>query len=120
MNELLQQKLFEDFPEIYRKGEFPEYPFFFGFECDDGWFDLLYEMSKSIKNTMIESDEIIVNQVKEKFGGLRFYYFFRSKKEITFVDKIIYFNLPQWVNRITKFKLSRFIRFEDGCGYEEQ
>lgn len=40
-----------------------------GFECGDGWFALLLELSKQLETT-----GAIADQVKEKFGGLRFYY----------------------------------------------
>lgn len=42
-------------------------------ECDDGWFDLIYELSNEIHKLNPESDFKIV-QIKEKFGGLRYYY----------------------------------------------
>ena len=62
-------------------------PFYlFGFECDDGWFDLIDILCKSIQhhvdwkiksknsNEEKESIQVVVSQVKEKFGTLRFYY----------------------------------------------
>ena len=53
----------------------------FGFECGDGWFDLLKELIEEIKaiceKTDFSEDEEwgfpTVNQVKEKYGTLRFY-----------------------------------------------
>ena len=49
----------------------------FGFECGDGWFNLIYELSKKIesRNDKIEdpNDYFIALQVKEKYGSLRFY-----------------------------------------------
>lgn len=42
-------------------------------ECDDGWFDLIYELSNKIKEQNPESDFKVI-QIKEKFGGLRYYY----------------------------------------------
>ena len=55
----------------------------FGFECGDGWFMLLDELSAAIKchvdnyNRNKPDDEeplqVKAQQVKEKFGGLRFY-----------------------------------------------
>lgn len=45
-----------------------------GFECGDGWMDLIYSLSQAI-STHIEStgSDIVATQVKEKFGTLRFY-----------------------------------------------
>lgn len=54
----------------------------FDFECGDGWFDLLKELIERLKailedrNNRIDPDEdfpMVVNQVKEKYGTLRFY-----------------------------------------------
>jgi len=42
----------------------------FGFECGDGWFNLIYDLSKELSK---QDPSCIVVQVKEKFGGLRFY-----------------------------------------------
>lgn len=44
----------------------------FGFECGDGWYDLLWRLCEDIEKLGVE-DDFIVDQVKEKFGGLRFY-----------------------------------------------
>jgi hypothetical protein len=54
----------------------------FGFECGDGWFNLLKDLIEELKviceaeTTPLEDGEDfspVVNQVKEKFGTLRFY-----------------------------------------------
>lgn len=42
----------------------------FGFECGDGWFNLIYEAAVALE--ALDMD-IHAAQVKEKFGGLRFY-----------------------------------------------
>ena len=51
----------------------------FGCEIDDGWFSLLNSLCQEIMqvyhNHACQLD-IVVDQVKEKFGGLRFYYHF--------------------------------------------
>jgi len=48
------------------------YPIAFGFECDDGWFELLDNLMDEIKKIDVNRS-VSVHQVKEKFGGLRFY-----------------------------------------------
>ncbi|WP_223415592.1 MULTISPECIES: MbcA/ParS/Xre antitoxin family protein [unclassified Pseudomonas] len=48
----------------------------FGFECGDGWFTLIDAMCELIQHD-IETNgtqQFVAVQVKEKFGGLRFYY----------------------------------------------
>ncbi len=66
--------LFRDFPNLYEgKGKpVTESLMPFGFACEDGWFDLIYELSKKI--TVLDPEgKVEAAQVKEKFGGLRFY-----------------------------------------------
>lgn len=60
------------------------YPIAFGFECDDGWFELLDELMTEIEKIDIEK---IANlyQVKEKYGGLRFDLDYSNRE----IDKIV-------------------------------
>jgi hypothetical protein len=44
----------------------------FGFECGDGWFDLLWRLCEDIEK-LDPPEDFYVDQVKEKYGGLRFY-----------------------------------------------
>lgn len=73
MNEQNTQKLFQDFPTFFRPEKGPQQTLMcFGFECDDGWFNLIYKLCEDIRDlNPPEGFEVI--QVKEKFGGLRFY-----------------------------------------------
>lgn len=46
-----------------------------GFECGDGWFELLAELCTKLESLQeITGIQIEVQQIKEKFGTLRFYY----------------------------------------------
>lgn len=71
-----QEKLYKKFPQLYRSNQSPLGDF--GIECNDGWFQLLYSLSGKI-DTIFRSSKLSeenypeVVQVKEKFGGLRFY-----------------------------------------------
>ena len=69
MDSKLEQKLIKDFPRLYADcyGDPRQTCMAFGFECGDGWFDLIYELSKQLEGHTVAA------QVKEKFGGLRFY-----------------------------------------------
>lgn len=40
------------------------------FECDDGWGTLIAELETKLKRL---SPDYTISQVKEKFGGLRYY-----------------------------------------------
>jgi len=47
----------------------------FGFECGDGWFQLIYDLSADIMKIADKSGIAVPEavQIKENFGGLRFY-----------------------------------------------
>ena len=70
MNSENTKYLIEHFPKLYAGVGKPltESLMGFGFEVGDGWFELLKELSEKI-----EPYEVEAVQVKEKFGGLRFY-----------------------------------------------
>ncbi len=74
----LQNKLFNKYPEIFvNKYKSPhEFPMAFGIETDDGWFWLLDGLCESIQSyiTLNNKSQIRAMQVKEKFGGLKFYH----------------------------------------------
>lgn len=63
MNMVNQGKLLTGFPKLYSKLHF--------FECGDGWFQLIWDLSEKLSKF-----GMIARQVKEKFGGLRFYFDF--------------------------------------------
>lgn len=74
-----EQKLYTDFPLLYRDaiaGKRMSY----GFECGDGWFNLIYNLSSAIEREALKlgveqksKKWPTALQVKEKFGTLRFY-----------------------------------------------
>lgn len=81
-------KLLEVFPKLFPK-EYLDSPIksgmYFGFQCGDGWYNLIYVLCASIQRTVdnrldpksfvydSEYHQPRVQQVKEKFGSLRFY-----------------------------------------------
>ena len=49
---------------------------FWGFECSDGWFNILNMACRNIQHHLDwkpDIPQVVAQQVKEKFGGLRFY-----------------------------------------------
>ena len=70
MNISLTEKLINDFPNLYKGagGDPAETCMAFYFECDDGWYDIIYELSSKL-----EPSGVVAMQVKEKYGELRFY-----------------------------------------------
>jgi len=71
MSDELTNKLYEEF-EWFRP--------WYRVECADGWFEVIYKLCKNIQNVLDKEvqkgqplEDFTVVQVKEKFGGLRFY-----------------------------------------------
>ena len=61
------EKLINKFPNIFEED--------FYFECDDGWFDIIFDLCKDVQQEVNNSScqQVVAAQVKEKFAGLRFY-----------------------------------------------
>jgi hypothetical protein len=103
MKSELQQKLLKEYPHFFDIGDKKIYtgenpmkqeiqellnqeemvlPIQFGFECGDGWYMLLEQLLYSIEwhldpeHSWPKKERIPfhIDQIKEKFGGLRFYY----------------------------------------------
>lgn len=82
MREELDKLLCERYPKIFvnRNKNMQESCMFWGFECGDGWFDLIDELCSNIQNYIDQNSrpgneipQVVAEQVKEKFGTLRFY-----------------------------------------------
>ena len=73
MNAELDKKLVEEFPSIFknRNGKITETCMAWGFDCGDGWYPLIRALCICIKHT---KQDVVADQVKEKYAGLRFYY----------------------------------------------
>jgi len=81
----LQNKLFEKYPKIFRQKDLPmqQTAMCWGLDCGDGWYNIIDTLCHQIQwhiehNLSKDEDPEVVNveatQVKEKYGGLRFYY----------------------------------------------
>ena len=94
MKEELEKKLYDKYPEIFRQKDLPmtQTCMCWGISCGDGWYNILDNLCSMImahnknlnwkikydieKGKATEADLVPViqaTQVKEKFGGLRFY-----------------------------------------------
>jgi len=80
MNKDLDQKLCESFPLLYadRHGDRRQTCMCWGFDCGDGWYDIIASLSAKLETEIRnlpegERSSYRAAQVKEKFGGLRFY-----------------------------------------------
>ena len=95
MNKEHTQRIFTDFPEFFKHKEDKMASLMvFGIECGDGWNDLIYVLCSNIKSYFISDDprhkvpeEFYVTQIKEKFGGLRFYVSCAPEKVFSFISK---------------------------------
>ena len=67
--------IFFDWMNNIKPGE-PIHPMSFGIECSDGWYWLLSNLMSSIYHYQKwnKKETIRIKQIKEKFGGLSFYY----------------------------------------------
>ena len=76
MNQELQENLFKAYPNIFaRRHMSNEYSAMcYGIQCPDCWYDLIDTLCSQIKEYATKNGLICeANQVKTKFGGLRFY-----------------------------------------------
>lgn len=75
-----EQKLLAEFPNLYRNyyEDKSVTCMCWGFAHDDGWFNIIYELSHQIEDELQKKTdefrkEFAVDQVKEKYGTLRYY-----------------------------------------------
>lgn len=78
MNAENTQRLFERFDALYRGRHLPltQNLMSEGFACGDGWYEVVYALSEQLEaygQTHAEAADLLVLQVKQKFGELRFY-----------------------------------------------
>lgn len=78
MTEDNENKLLKSFPDLFITKALG-FPKFGGFDCGDGWFELIYDLSKEIQQELDsqfgkESRILYATEVsQEKYGCLRFY-----------------------------------------------
>jgi len=93
MDKKLQDKLYKKYPKIFVQHKLPctETAMCWGFECDDGWYNLIDMLCGLIQWDIDENGypEITASQVKEKYGTLRFYTSGVYKKEKHYTFKAI-------------------------------
>ncbi len=78
MKNELQNELYTKFPKIFRQKDcsIQESCMPWGMECGDGWHGLILDLCVRIQAHLDlhpEVQQVEAEQVKEKFGGLRFY-----------------------------------------------
>jgi hypothetical protein len=74
------KQLYDKFPDLFKEKDLPpeQSNMCWGFECSDGWYNIIYTLCSLIqihqKSQKPDYEPVVVQQVKEKFGTLRFYY----------------------------------------------
>jgi len=64
----------------------------FGCEVGDGWYVLLHDLCEQIQETYKRYGaevDIVIDQVKEKYGGLRFYYHREGRLTDEIADEMV-------------------------------
>lgn len=80
MRKDLDEQLCREFPNLYRQrnASMQETCMCWGFDCDSGWFQLIYDLSKRLEAEILKQPKeqrkhFCASQVKEKYGMLRAY-----------------------------------------------
>ena len=74
---LTEKKIFDKYPELYRQKDLPmtQTCMCWGLDVGPGWLELVDKLSYLITTySKLSGITVEATQVKEKFGGLRFYY----------------------------------------------
>ena len=81
MKQELEQKLYKDFPEIFKYVTDLKlnHRIISGLDCGNGWYKLInrlcgYVQGMIDRNPPMINQQMRVRQIKEKYGGLRFHY----------------------------------------------
>jgi len=104
MNKDLELKLVRKYPIIFSQygGDIRYTCMGWGMTCGDGWYNIINELCENV-TTLIgdKSIKVTADQVKEKFGGLSFYYNIEVPE--TFMNNVSYI----FRNAMFKTKLGR-------------
>lgn len=86
MDAQLERKLFKKYPKLYCQRFLPmiQTCMCWGIDCNNGWYKLIDELSAAITEVSPKTE---ATQVKEKYGGLRFYVSFENKAARKLIDE---------------------------------
>lgn len=81
MQESLDRQLCEKYPKLFKQRNSNDSPLYWGIGGGDGWFNIVNQLCANIQSHIDWKEkqgnpipQVEVEQVKEKFGTLRFYY----------------------------------------------
>lgn len=122
----LEQQLVKTYPKIFSQygGDPKQTCMAFGFECGDGWFDLIDTICEAIQNHNEHMNRLWPNlkfrvvavQVKEKYGTLRFYNEFIYADGLEECDRDKLENYIKQVNGMISFAEFMSGRICEVCG----
>lgn len=91
----LDKALCEKYPKMFvnRHADMKTTAMCWGFECGDGWYTIIDTLCEALTNSYTtcidfgdgqyedagDAPQVIVSQVKEKYGALRFYYYIKCQ-----------------------------------------
>jgi len=118
MNNELEKKLVDDFPELFIHIDNPRASLMgFGCGCDDGWFGLVYNLTKDIydeakKTGVLCNDDFYVVQIKEKFGQLRYYITYGNDEIFKLIEEAerVSATICEWCGEEGKIRNNSWIR----------
>ncbi len=91
LNPTLTANLYAAFPQLYRGRHKSKYEsgMCWGFECGDGWYQVLYDLSQELSDYLAEHPELDfeVTRVKSKFGTLRFHLNYRDAQTERMIER---------------------------------
>lgn len=90
MKNELQKQLFQKYPLIFRQKDLPitQTCMSWGIECSDGWFNLIDKLCENIQKYCDKEEfQTEATQVKEKYGGLRFYICYGDDRIYDLINK---------------------------------
>ena len=86
----LDAALCAKYPEIFagRNGSLTTMAMCWGFEVGDGWYLLIDVLCEELQRETAQqgAPQVIATQVKEKYGGLRFYVHASSDRQMAMID----------------------------------
>ena len=90
MNPELDKALCEKFPQIFaaRDGSMTVTAMCWGFEVNYGWYSLLDVLCEELQRDTEQqgAPQVVAIQVKEKYGGMRFYVHAASERQAAMID----------------------------------
>lgn len=86
----LDNALCEKFPLIFadRSGSMTTTAMCWGFDVGDGWYSLIDVLCEELQRDTDQQGalQVVATQVKEKYGGLRFYVHAASDRQMAMID----------------------------------